>query len=110
MIPQAVLPGRPGPVSSFAAPASTDPHPAYRPDPTAWGPPRSQKGRVRMSLLPPGSDFWGWVYLTLPEAVVDLKPVEPWYPRVDLLGLQLGRQVLVMLPQSACIRSVVVRD
>src|SRR5208283_4719555 len=57
-----------------------------------------------------GSDFLGWVYFTLPEPVVDLKAVEPRDPRVDLLGPQPGRQVLIMLPQFVCIRSVVVRD
>ncbi len=36
--------------------------------------------------LPGGSDFLGYVYLTLTEAVVDLKPVEPGDAWVDVLG------------------------
>ncbi len=43
------------------------------------------------------SDFSGVVYLTLTEAKIEFKPIEPRNPRVDVLGSELGRQVLVVL-------------
>src|SRR5208283_4179113 len=74
------------------------PSPGLRPDPASGVPP-----------APGGSDFLGSVYLTLTEAVVDLKPVEPRDARVDVLGPQLGWQVLIVLSELISIRSVVVR-
>src|SRR5208283_820757 len=65
--------------------------------------------RTLLYPLPQGSDFLGSVYLTLTEAVVDLKPVEPRDARVDVLGPQLGWQVLIVLSELISIRSVVVR-
>src|ERR1035438_2586582 len=43
------------------------------------------------------SDFSGWVYLTLSEAKIEFKPIEPRNPWVDALGFELRRQVLVVL-------------
>jgi hypothetical protein len=43
------------------------------------------------------SDFSGSIDLTLPEAKIQFKPVEPRNPWVDALGSELGRQVLVVL-------------
>jgi hypothetical protein len=61
-------------------------------------PRRSQKPPF-LSPRPPrrNSDFCGWVYLTLSEAKIEFKPIEPRNPRVDALGFELGRQVLVVL-------------
>src|SRR6516225_1581796 len=58
--------------------------------------------------LPVGRDFLGLVYLTLTEAEIQFKPIEPRNARVDLLGAELGRQVSVMLAQSVSVRSVIV--
>ena len=44
------------------------------------------QGGVEPGRAPAGSDFLGSVYLTLPEAEIEFKPVEPRDPRVDLLG------------------------
>src|SRR5208283_1951671 len=79
-------------------------------------PGEGRAGPGRLALIrrfaapsPSGSDFLGSVYLTLTEAVVDLKPVEPRDARVDVLGPQLGWQVLIVLSELISIRSVVVR-
>jgi hypothetical protein len=60
------------------------------------------KGRWRLPLTPRpnGSDSLGQVYLTLPEAKIQFKAVEPRNARVDLLGPQLGRQVLEVRGQE----------
>src|ERR1700719_5288972 len=64
----------------------------------------------RSVLLPSPlvSDFFGSVYLTLMEAEIQFKPVEPRNVRVDLLGPQLGRQILVMQSQLVRVGSVVI--
>ena len=54
------------------------------------------------------SDFAGLVYLTLSETKIELEPVEPGDPRVDLVSLQLGGQVLVVLSQRISIGNIIV--
>jgi hypothetical protein len=60
---------------------------------------RGGKEKAGDPLFPPlaNSDFSGGVYLTLSEAKIDFKPIEPRNPWVDALGFELGRQVLVVL-------------
>ena len=50
----------------------------------------------------------GSVYLTLTEAVVDLKPVEPRDARVDVLGPQLGWQVLIVLSELRACKTIII--
>ncbi len=53
--------------------------------------------------------FFGSIDLTLPEPEVELKSVEPRNPRVDALGFQFGRQVLVALSKFVSIGSIIIR-
>ncbi len=76
-----------------------------RPSPKPWA---DEKMALRelafhsdwVARRPPleNSHFSGSIDLTLQEAKVEFKPIEPRNPRVDAVGSELGRQVLVVLP------------